>query len=37
MNSAATKAVVAKAAFDVNRIRADFPILQTKVGGKPLV
>lgn len=25
------------AAFDVERIRADFPILQLKIGGKPLV
>ena len=24
-------------AFDVERIRADFPILKLKVGGKPLV
>ena len=24
-------------AFDVERIRADFPILEIKVGGKPLV
>src|SRR5689334_20284237 len=25
------------AAFDVDAVRADFPILKTKVGGKPLV
>jgi cysteine desulfurase/selenocysteine lyase len=34
--SAATPGVVA-AAFDVERIRSDFPILQLQVDGKPLV
>ena len=37
MNSAATKAVAAKAPFDVKRIRADFPILGIEVSGKPLI
>jgi cysteine desulfurase/selenocysteine lyase len=32
MNEALTNGV-----YDVNRIRADFPILATKVYGKPLV
>ena len=37
MNSAAAKAVAAKAPLDVKRIRADFPILGIEVSGKPLV
>ncbi len=36
MKSASAKRTVG-AAFDVQRVRADFPILDIKVGGKPLV
>jgi len=35
--NAAPQAVAATAGFDVERLRADFPILQQEINGKPLV
>ena len=37
MNSVAAKPAAEKSSFDVKRVRADFPILDLKVSGKPLV
>jgi cysteine desulfurase/selenocysteine lyase len=37
VNEAMTNKAMTNGAYDVNRIRADFPILATKVYGKPLV
>jgi len=37
MNDMATNSMAMNGAYDVNRIRADFPILATQVYGKPLV
>ncbi len=37
MNALAAKPAAGKRAFDIDRVRADFPILATQVHGKPLV